>query len=80
MCIQLQDVITPFHLLSTSEQMDIVLVIRHNKYVLKPAMKKRVKKAATKAVKKTNTKVQSLLNALSPAEQLALLKELEDGI
>ena len=76
---QLQDIITPFHLLSHHEQTEIMERCRYTKYILRPTIQKKAAyKAKTKAKaskkKKTNAKLVALLKAMPKDKRDAILK------
>lgn len=80
---QLQDIITPFHLLSHLEQQEIVERCRYTKYILRPTIQKKAaykakKKSTANKKKKTNAKLVALLKAMPKAQRDAVLKAHKD--
>jgi uncharacterized tellurite resistance protein B-like protein len=77
MTMRLRDLTKDVSTMSEEELIEHVRGIRHNKYVAKPAVAKRVadveKKEKNKAVRKTD----DLIDAMSEADRLALIKLLE---
>lgn len=76
---QLQDIITPFHLLPQPEQTEIVERCRYTKYILRPTIQKKAaykakKKSTANKNKKTNEKLVELLKAMPKAQRDAILK------
>jgi hypothetical protein len=63
--------------MSDNERLDLVKRMRHNKYVLKPAVKVKKAKAAAKKSRPRAKKMNKLLAGLSDEQKLALLQELE---
>ena len=79
MTIQIENILLPFSKMSVEEQMELIAKARHNKYVLKPAIKVRKQKKAKATAKKRVSKVTTQINKLTPAQKLALLKELQNA-
>jgi len=79
MTIQIHEIILPYSKMSAEEQMELVERMRHNKYVLKPAIKRRVQKKAEQTAKRGTKKVTNMIDKLTPEQKLALLMELENG-
>lgn len=65
--------------MSEEELLEHVKQVRHNKYVAKPAVAKRV---ADVEKKEKNTQVRGvnkIIDSMTPEQKLALLKQLEEG-
>jgi len=78
MAKQLEDVIVPFSLLSYEEKKAIVERIRYNKYVLKPALKKRQAKKKQTKQKASDKKLVTMLKGLSPEEVSKILASVKE--
>lgn len=63
--------------MTDEELRESLKALRHRRSVIKPAAKKHKEKAVKKAVAKKVNKVEKLLDGMSEAEQLELLKALE---
>ena len=76
MTIQIEAHIQRYTQMSQDEKLARVKIIRHVKYVEKPAVKVRAKKAAAPGKRRATKKVETMVNKLTPDQMLALLKEL----
>lgn len=76
---QIENLVTPFHLLSVDEQEQITTTVRYNKYVAKPSYTAIKKKATAKTNKATGTKVKNLLKGLSQDDLAKVLAALNKG-
>lgn len=81
MTIRLKSIVKNFLDMTETEKRHLILKIRHNKYVLRPAMvqkkTKKVKKAATKKASVRTAKVKKLIQDLTPAQKQAILDRLK---
>lgn len=75
MARQLSDIVTTFSKLSYEEKEAIVKRIRHNKYVARPALKKRQTKKKTAKKKADDKKLIDLLKGMTPEEIAKILGE-----
>ena len=78
MTIQIAQIIKSYTKMSDNERLDLVKRMRHNKYVLKPALVVKKKKAAAKKARPKARKVVSLISKMTNAQKLLLLQELEN--
>lgn len=80
---KLEDITKDFLLISEEEQRAIVARARHNKFVVKPALEKRVRTKAVKeaktATKAKQTKTKNLLKDLSDEDRKQLILILKGG-
>lgn len=75
--MQLHDLIKPIEEQSDEELLERLRKIRHTRSVVRPAAVKHKVDAEKKKTRSTTKKVENLLDALSPAEREALIKQLE---
>lgn len=73
---QLADIQKDFLLMTPEEQLALVQRVRHNKYTVRPALKKRKSKAAKSARKPAANKLAALLKSLPEDQREALLAQL----
>lgn len=78
--MQLHDIIKPIEQQTDEELLERLRAIRHTRSVIRPAAAQRTKKAAIKKArgesKKAATKIDKLLDGLTPEQVQELLKQL----
>jgi hypothetical protein len=74
--MQLKDLVKPLDQLSDEELLERLRVSRHNRTVVRPAAESRAKRAAKKGSQTRVSKVESILDELTEAQKLELLREL----
>ena len=77
--MQLQDLIKPIEHQTDEELTARLQMIRHNRNTVRPAAASRAKKAAKKGTQARVSKVESLLEGLTPEQIQQLLIDLGEG-
>lgn len=74
--MQLKDLVTPLDQLSDEDLLERLRTSRHNRTTARPALQYHVKRAAKKGSQTRVSKVESILEGLTDAQKLELLREL----
>lgn len=77
--MQLQDLVKPLSDLSDEELMERLRTIRHNRSTVRPAAAARAKRTAKKGSQTRVSKVESILEGLTPAQMMELMQQLGEN-
>jgi len=80
MSLQLQNLIKPFSTMNSEEQLNLILSVRFNRYLIRPSkVKTAAKKQERKASAKKKDNVKSLLQGMSKEARLKLLLQTREN-